>query len=156
MNNVKVVVVLLLVACLHIAKAGGKESHCETDVILFKKYISQITAVDSNTAKYFNLRYLSQEMKMHGIPNDDLAISLVKYTSSLEQLLVGVVLVSVNVTCTDKASRLVFKINDESSIGKEEYIIVRLVEGKITNVSFEELGVLLDNSEIQSLVYKAI
>ncbi len=156
MNNIKVFVIFLLIQWLQLAKAEGCEQHCETGVIWFKEYISQIAEVNSNTAKYFNLRYLSQEMTMHGIANEELAIRLLKYTSTIDRILSGVVLVSVNVACTDKASRLIFKINDESSIGKGEYIIVRLIEGKITNVSFEELGVVIDDLEIQNLAYDAI
>lgn len=154
MNRVLTALVLLVTTWGFKANAGGGEAGCESGVHFFQDYIGQLADIDSNTAKYFNLRYLSQEMKKRGMPNEEVATRLLKYTSSIDQLLEGIALMAVNVSCADKSSRLIFQVDDEDSIGKGDYMIVRLVEGKIINVSFEKSGVLLDDTEIQRLAYK--
>lgn len=136
--------------------AGGGDTDCESNVYFFQDYIGQLTEVEANTAKYFNLRYLSQEMKKHGTPNEEITTRLLKYTSSIDQLLEGISLIAVNLSCAGQSSRLVFKIDDKDSAGKGDYIIVRLIEGRVINVSFEESGVLLDNMKIQDLAYKKL
>lgn len=155
MNNIPIYTVFLLVVCLQMVQTWASDQH-DTCVAWFEEYMSQVSEVDSNTAKYFNLRYLSQEMKINGIPNSELATRLVKYISNIDKALSGATLISVNSTCTDNFSRLIFEIYDKFSVGKGKYIIVRLVEGKIINVSVEESGILVDNVEVESLVYKPI
>ncbi|WP_086933598.1 hypothetical protein [Agarilytica rhodophyticola] len=45
------------------ANAEGGDADCESNVNFFQDYIGRITELDANTAQYFNLRYLSHEMK---------------------------------------------------------------------------------------------
>lgn len=156
MIKLMAVLALLLTTWMSNLNAGGGDVDCESNVYFFQDYIGQIAEIGANTAKYFNLGYLSQEMKKQGIPNEEITIRLLKYTSSIDQLLGGIELMGVNVSCASQSSRLVFKVDDKGSVGKGDYIIVRLVEGRLINVSFEELGVLLGSVKIQDLAYKKL
>ncbi len=154
--SIRVICIIALLLGSGLSYAGGKELCYEASVELFENYHKQLQQPNSNTAQFFNLSYLAGEMKNISISQSEIGERLIKYISSIDELQSAVTLISANVSCLDRSVRMIFRVIDSGLINRGEFILVRLVDGKITNVSFESSGKLMDGQAIQDLGYKVL
>ncbi len=159
MDNVLIMryLVALIVGILiaNVSYAGGNYSCHEASVDVFRGYHDELKESDSNTARFFNLKYLANEMEQVGIESSEFGERLMSYISSVDKLQAALTIESANVDCMDRSTRIIFRIRSNKN-DMAEFLIVRLVDNKITNVSFEMGGAIIDGHPIRELIYKQV
>lgn len=131
--------------------ASDNKSCYEDSVKRFLEYQSELKTPNGNTAKYFNLKFLASEMEKSGVRREELRKKLIDYLSYLNELQSQVVVVSANVMCSQRNSRIVFSIREITSMLKDDFLIVRFLDGKIINISFHGASDKIEDGVIKDL-----
>jgi hypothetical protein len=150
--------IVTIVFCLILSDPlYAEEDSCYSETVgLFKDYHIQLKQPDSNTARFFNLSYLATEMKKVGVSKSEFGERLINYISNIDGSQSTVSLVSANAYCFERSARVIFRISDKNSVVRGEFIIVRLVERKIVNVSFQTSDSMIDGMSINDIDFKKL
>lgn len=123
---------------------------------LFDSYRQQLSKPDSNTAQFFNLKYLTEGMEKVDIPKSEFRERLINYISKIDELQSKIYLIEGNASCMGRYARIIFRIIDSDSLHRGSFILIRFIDKKITNVSFETSEKLIDGRKIQDLDYTSL
>ncbi|WP_419811476.1 hypothetical protein [Bacterioplanoides sp.] len=131
----KISVFLLLMLPQMLLSENNVESCQHKREATYIRFLEEARDPNGNTAQYFNLKYLSEEMKSNGIPNDEISTRLIKYIGEYSYRHSKVSVISSHIKCEKEISRGVFKINSSSGRG---YVSASYIGGKLVGLSFIE------------------
>jgi len=156
-----ILIVSTLFVGLVMSASSYSEDHesCYTNKVKwYLAYKSELNSPDGNTAKYFNLKYLVQEMENIGVPKKEITNRLLSYLSNIDERQSQLTIISANAICEKNIARVVFSISDAAIINNSnsEYLVVRFLDGKIINISFQRELDRIEDGIIKNLDFTLI
>jgi hypothetical protein len=110
-----------------------------------------------NPIARFNIKYLVNNLRSHGIKEDEIAERISGYTATLSQLHENIIVNSFYASNDSGCNNYIYKVTG-APIGYEsyKYVAVSLVESKIINISFEANDTILDGKSFSQLPFVSI
>jgi hypothetical protein len=105
-----------------------------------------------NPIERFNLKYLVEQLRFHGIQDDEISGRIAGYTSTIYQLHENITVIALFTPSGDRCNNYIYKVTGAPS-GYENYVSVSLVDSKIVNVSFEANDTTLEGKRFSQLPF---
>ena len=146
--------IIFLVAILIAVSATAEPTTCSNKrLVMFSDYLAELRKdpANSNTAQFYNLKYLSNQMIQNNIAENEVPERLINYIANLDSRYSTLNMYGYNVVCSSNHARGVFQLRDINDSSQWQYVIVRFYETKIINISLEDPQSLFEGKKIQDL-----